>query len=101
MTPTTVLTTWPRGSSTGNPRHEVITSLGEFGNDYDVDALTRAWVDAIDAALPAELTLALNGEVYGPADWTGDPVQALHDAIEAVEFWPLVEAHDRTARRPH
>lgn len=100
MTPTTVLTTWVlalRGS-TADPRHDVITSLGEFGNDYDTDALTRAYVDAIDAELPLHLTLALNGEVYGPADWTGDASAALRDALDAVDFGALAEQHDRTAR---
>lgn len=100
MTPTTVLTTWPLGNSTSEPRHEVIDSLTDYSADYDIDALTRAWVDAIDAALPAELTLALNGEVYGPADWTGDATQALQDAVEEVDFWALAAQHDNTDRRP-
>lgn len=104
MTTTTVLATWAlafQGSSP-DPRHDVITALGEFADDYDTDALTRAWVDALDDVLPDELTLASNGEVYGPSDWTGNAGQVLRDAVNGddgvggVDFWALAARYDRT-----
>jgi hypothetical protein len=104
MTTTTVHTTWALtfSSSSPDPRHDVLNALGEYAGDYDTDALTRAWVDALAAALPDALTLASNGEVYGPAGWTGNAAQALRDAVNGidgtggVDFWALAAQHDTT-----
>lgn len=107
MTATTVLTTWVQTFQGGDadPRHAVTIALEASDDaadaadaaDFDVDALTTAWVEALNAELSADLHLASNGEVYGPDGWDGDAGQELRDAVEAVDFWAIAERCDRTA----
>ncbi|GAB7053208.1 hypothetical protein [Catenuloplanes indicus] len=79
----------------------VATSLGEYANDYDLDALTTAYRDAINDALPDSISLA-GSDFYGPAydtdrDFTGEPADAIREAIASVDFWSLAAKYDKTA----
>jgi hypothetical protein len=87
-----------------------------IGNDFDedvIDAVTKDWKDAINAALPPEVSLC-GDQFYGPYDdhdphWTGypvcttekwdaegEPLESLDIAaiVESVDFWAIVERHD-------
>lgn len=96
MTASTVLTTWVRTfqSSDADPRQSVLTFLGEYAPNYDVEQVLVDYVDAIDDLLPVELHLATNGEVYGPWGWDGDASQALREADQAVDFYAIAELYD-------
>jgi hypothetical protein len=77
-------------------QQSVIVALGDYGDDYDVDAITRDWRAAINEALPDTVTLS-GDEFYGPAhdtdrDWEGD--LDITSVIEAVDFWALAARHE-------
>jgi hypothetical protein len=101
MTTTTVHTTWALtfSSSSPDPRHDVLNALGEYAGDYDTDALTRAWVDALAADLTGYRDPAFTTWLAG---WTGNAAQALRDAVNGidgtggVDFWALAAQHDTT-----
>lgn len=81
----------------------VVESLGDYGDDYDVDALTAAYRDAINDALPAEVTLA-GDEFLGPAkpdadEWDGYPTDDLGQLdikaiVDGVDFWEIAEKYE-------
>ncbi|MGI5423044.1 hypothetical protein [Actinomadura luteofluorescens] len=81
----------------------VVEALGDYGDDYDVDALTAAYRDAINDALPAEVTLA-GDEFLGPAkpdtdEWEGYPTDDLGQLdikaiVDGVDFWAIAEKYE-------
>lgn len=84
----------------------VFEALGDFADDYDLDALTAAYRDAINEALPAGVSLC-GDEFIGPyesQDWesAGYPVDEdnrldIGAIVEGVDFWKLAESFDKTA----
>lgn len=95
-------TTTSYGSWFNHQGHElnietsVVVALGDYGREYDVDAIARDWAEAINEALPHGVTLA-GDEFYGPAyaedrDWDGD--LDITAAIEGVDFWAIAEKHE-------
>ncbi|WP_249401027.1 hypothetical protein [Streptomyces sp. PKU-MA01144] len=96
-----------------DPADDVRTALGEFADDYDTAAIEADWREAINAALPDNVTLT-GDEFIGPAydkdkDWTGYPVQdvpaGLEDEyegdldikaiVEGVDFWEIAARHEQ------
>lgn len=86
-------------------RETVLNFLGECDGDYDVDGLVDAWRDAINEALPPDVSL--NGdEFYGPhyeRDQHFDDYPATEDGdldiaaiIDSVDLEALAEQYDRT-----
>lgn len=84
----------------------VVEALGDYGDDYDVDALTAAYRDAINAALPDSVTLA-GDEFIGPHrpdadEWDGYPTDEhgqldIKAIVDGVDFWEIAEKHDKSA----
>lgn len=74
---------------------EVVCALGDFGNDYDVDAIVAEYRDAIQEKLPEGVTVHGEGILYGPYDprVEFDPGAVM----EAVDFWSIVERHEKTS----
>lgn len=99
MTPTTIFASWPQiEPMSASPADSITDALGEYGCDYDGEALLSAWIAAINEKLPAGLQLHLNGEVSGPVGFDGDPAQLVRDAIEDANLPGLMEEHDITPR---
>jgi hypothetical protein len=106
MTTTTSYGTWCNAVDTLSVEHTVIESLGSFGSDYDVDGLISAYRSAINAALPASVSLC-GDEFIGPyyeADqhFDGYPLTVdgsldIKAIVDGVDFWSLVEKYDTTA----
>lgn len=74
---------------------DVTTSLGDFADHYDVDALVDAYRAAVNSALPDGVTL--NGDhFYGPYPVPeGLGKDTLRNAVQSVDFWTLAERFDR------
>lgn len=85
-----------------DPTTTVTRMLGEHVDDYDVEALTGAYVehirDAIDE-IDNELFLAADGELFGGAGrlYQRPIVDEVRQAIEELDFYELAEFYDKTA----
>ena len=105
------MTTTPHGTFIGNVadpggagsmRDYITTALGGYADDYDIDAITADYRDAINERLaPHGITLA-GDEFYGPYPRIENAGEIIADAIESVDFltvdfWTIVERHDKTA----
>ncbi|GHG15259.1 hypothetical protein ACFFSH_40075 [Streptomyces filamentosus] len=97
-----MVTTMNYGSWFNHQGHEltikssVITALGDYGNDYDVDAIADEWAKAINDALPTHVFLT-GDEFIGPAyeadkDWEGD--LDIKEIIEGIDFWEIVARYE-------
>lgn len=71
----------------------VAVALGDFAEDYDVDAVVADYRQAINDRLPEGVFLA-GDEFYGP--YPRQDVD-LAEAVAAVDFWGIADRHDRTA----
>lgn len=81
----------------------IADSLGDFIDDYDVDAITREYRDAINDALPASVSLC-GDEFIGPyyeADTAfeshphnEDGELDLKAIVDGVDFWAIAAKHD-------
>ncbi len=78
----------------------VISYLGEFGEDFDVDGLTRAYDAAIDKEMSKDRSLrgvTLAGdEFYGPYPMPEDAHDRINAAIERVDLDKIAERFDRS-----
>jgi hypothetical protein len=85
--------------------------VGEFVDDYDMDAVHRDLIDAIQARLPQEATVISSGMVYAECDmdrnlagdWSGVPRNEWDGIdwaaiIRSVDIDTILERHDRTAQ---
>lgn len=94
---TTGYGTWNNHGDRSHVRVEdtVAVYLGEFVDDYDLDALVAAYRAAINEALPEGVSLH-GDEFYGPhpRDFDAD----LSSAIESVDLGALAEQHDLSAK---
>jgi hypothetical protein len=71
----------------------VASALGEFAGDYDTDALTGAFRDAINAELDGTGVSLHGNEFYGPHPHQDVDIAA---AIERVDFWEIAAKHERS-----
>ena len=81
---------------TASPRDYIVASLGEWGRNYDVDAITEALRDLLREELPEGIVLTGN-EFLGPHPMpegysVNDRVKQLLDNYEP--FWDFVARHD-------
>jgi len=84
----------------------VTEALGDYADDYDVDAIVADYRDAINAALPQGVTLA-GDEFIGPwrpadDEFDGYPVDDhgvldIKAIVDGVDFWAIADRHDKTA----
>ena len=96
MTTTTSYGSW--GGFTHEARVEdgVAAYLNEFAEDYDVSGLVAAYREAINEALPEDVSLH-GDEFYGPYPKSADMNERIREAIESVDLTPIAERFDRVA----
>lgn len=106
MTTTTSYGTWNNQVErySANLATTVVESLGDYGDEYDVNALTADYRDAINTALPASVTLA-GDEFIGPHqpdanEWDGYPTDEhgqldIKAIVDDVDFWEIARKHER------
>lgn len=84
--------------------------VGDWAGDYDMDAVRGAYIDAIQAQLPKEVTVLSNGEVLAECDmhfnlagdWSGVPHDEDGDIdwdaiVEGIDIDAILERHERTS----
>jgi hypothetical protein len=70
----------------------VYESLGDFADDYDIDAIASDMRSAVNEALPDGVFLA-GDELYGP--WDGSYAEdTIKNAVLSVDFWAIADRHD-------
>jgi hypothetical protein len=85
--------------------------VGEFADDYDMDAVHTDYIAAIQALLPEGVTLLSNGDVLvecdmhfnSDVDWSTVPhnedgLVDWSELVDSVNIDAILERHDRTAR---
>jgi len=72
----------------------VAGALGDYADDYDIDAIVEEYREAINKHLaPHGITLA-GDEFYGPYPRPENAGEIIADAIESVDFWAIVARHE-------
>lgn len=81
----------------GSMRDYITTALGDYADDYDIDAITADYRDAINERLADQGITLAGDEFYGPHPRPENAGETIADAIKDVDFWTIVERHDKTA----
>jgi hypothetical protein len=86
MTTTRLIARWDSGDNA--PATEVVRAVaGDYAGDFDLSAATQDYLLAINDLLPDGLSLAVNGDVYGPADYSGEVnIRALTESVDVGEI---------------
>ena len=80
----------------------VVEALGDYADDYDVEAIAADWRRAINEALPPGVSLVGN-EFIGPAYPEANAFDGYpHDEysvdiraiVESVDFWSIAARHE-------
>lgn len=111
MVTTTIYGTWNNRvqPSDQNLESSVANALGDYASDYDMDAVAADWREAINEALPENVTLA-GEEFIGPyydEDRTWVPDQEDEDGrldlkaiVDGIDFWAIAARHDKGVADP-
>lgn len=95
--PTTYYGSWHNavgGQTLGGPAGYVLDCLDTYGpDDFDVDGLTDAFIDAVRERLPEGVTLA-GDQILAPANYPGEPLIDVCAAVDTIDFWALAEQYD-------
>jgi hypothetical protein len=75
----------------------VAGALGDYADDYDIEAITADYRDAINERLADQGITLAGDEFYGPYPRPENAGETIADAIKDVDFWTIVERHDKTA----
>ncbi len=87
------------GDTSQTLRDDVVLSLGEHVDDYDIHRLTKEWRQRLNERVFDRFGLVLKGdEVYGAADTVPPSTDELSVFIEAADFWTTAEQY-RVASR--
>ena len=82
----------------------VVEALGDFADEYDVEALADAWRQAINEALPSGVALT-GDEFIGPweagDDFDGYPTDEfggldIAAIVQSIDLWKIAERYDLT-----
>lgn len=96
-------------STTSSITELIVDALGEFVDDFDVEAIEDDYREALQGCLPEDASLCgdfIYLAVYDTTDhddvWEarGDVLEARDDiraAAEQIDFWAIVESHDLSA----
>lgn len=86
-----------------NAQGSAVEMLAGYASDYNTAELGRAYVDAINAALPVRVSLA-GEQFYGPwivkdGEWDGYPTTEggrldIKAIVEGVDFWRLARSYE-------
>ncbi|MEV5204924.1 hypothetical protein [Streptomyces sp. NPDC053720] len=96
MWTTTTYTTWVRVMPELSPRETILSFYSsEAATEGEVDEATKAYVQALDAALPERIDL-IGEEFVGPAHesdrpWQGEPLDLIRQAVESVDLGSMCE----------
>lgn len=108
MATTTSYGTWTNRVEpyTASFEQDVYESLGDYADDYDIEALTAEYRNAINEALPNGVWLT-GSEFIGPyydedADFGDAPVDEFGSLdfkaiVDGIDFWEIAARHDKTA----
>ncbi|WP_405149414.1 hypothetical protein OG589_14440 [Sphaerisporangium sp. NBC_01403] len=108
MTTTTTFGTWNNRVQDGELTVEqsVYVALGDYADDYDLDAVAADYRAAINDALPSSVSLC-GDEFIGPyyaedRDFDGYPTDEddrldIKAIVEGIDFWAIAAEHDTTA----
>src|SRR5690606_35747328 len=81
----------------GSMRDYITTALGDYADDYDIEAIIDEYRDAINERLADQGITLAGDEFYGPYPRIENAGETIADAIESVDFWAIVARHDTTA----
>src|SRR5690554_3996946 len=81
----------------GSRRDYITTALGDYADDYDIEAIVDEYRDAINERLADQGITLAGDEFYGPSPRPENAAEVIADAIKDVDFWTIVERHDTTA----
>lgn len=105
--PTTTFGSWvniqPTGAGMG-PEAYVAESLGDYANDYDIEAITAELLAALQTRLPAGLNILGNGELVGPASGPEhnalpeDVCRHVGELLAEIDLQDIAGRHDLTER---
>lgn len=89
---------WSLTGSDSSVTNTVRNYLGDFVDDFDVDAIADDYRDAINDLLPEYIWLAgdtLYGPYEPPADWDPDWTVDFWERVEIeIDFDAIVQRHD-------
>ena len=93
----TINTMVPAAGTATNLHDYVASALGDYADDYDIDAITADYRDAINEHLaPHGITLA-GDEFHGPYPRPENAAEVIAEAGEDVDLWEIVARHDTAA----
>lgn len=75
----------------------VAIALGDVAGDYDIESIVDEYRGAINERLADEGITLAGDEFYGPYPRIENAGEIIADAIKDVDFWEIVERHDKTA----
>lgn len=94
---TTSYGTWATLTGELDVHQGIAEALGDYVDDYDLDAIVTEYVAAVDAILPEGVGLYAN-EFIGPAyDQPEFNAEEILDAINEIDLMAIAEKHDKTA----
>jgi len=73
----------------------VASALGDYADDYDIDAIVDEYREAINERLADQGITLAGDEFYGPYPRIENAGEIIASAIEDVDFWEIVARHDR------
>lgn len=73
---------------------DVEAAIVENIEDFDIPAIVADYREAIQGALPEGVTIHGEGILYGP--WSPYVEFDRAEVLESVDFWAIVQRHDRT-----
>jgi hypothetical protein len=102
MSVTTTYGSWVQFGSGGLTIEDNITdALGEFDNDFDLDAIAVDYRQAINDALPTGVQL-IGDHFVGPhpmPEGAGDAIRMRVELVDADVFWTIAAQHEKTVSR--
>src|SRR5690554_5768191 len=93
----TINTMVPDAGTVTSLHDYVAGALGDYADDYDIEAIVDEYRDAINERLADQGIVLAGDEFYGPYPRPENAGETIAEAIKDVDFWTIVERHDTTA----
>ena len=78
----------------GSMRDYITTALGDYADDYDIEAIVDEYRDAINERLADQGITLAGDEFYGPYPRIENAAEVIAEAVEDVDFWTIVARHE-------